>query len=86
MAASAKFSIIDRMKAIFLHGYSMRKIAEEPKRSIVHVNRLVSRLEETNSIQDSYRSGSPLVSNPCDDRVLTRIEKNRKSSHEIAKL
>ena len=90
MAPRAKISNMDRMRAIILHeqGHSMRKIAEELKRSVSCVHRLVSRFEETKSIQDRHRSGRPPVSTPRDDRVLARIQKKNRTtpSHEIAKL
>ena len=90
MVSRAKIANMDRMRAIVLReqGHSMRQIAEQLKRSVSCVHRLISRFEETKSIQDRHRSGRPPVSTPRDDRVLARIQKKNRTtpSHEIAKL
>ncbi len=85
IASRAKISNMDRMRAIILHeqGHSMRKIAEELKRSVSCVHRLVSRFEETKSIQDRHRSGRPPVSTPHDDRVLARIQKKTEQGRRM---
>ena len=58
MVSRAKIANMDRMRAIVLReqGHSMRQIAEQLKRSVSCVHRLISRFEETKSIQDRHRS------------------------------